>query len=69
MKNKYTELDTDLFLLALQDTDHSREEARERIRKLSPEERRDLRAAMQRLDNLLDDVTLAEMRERRPWKL
>ena len=39
------------------------------IRKLGPEARRDLRAACQTIDELLDDVILAEMRERRPWKL
>jgi hypothetical protein len=39
------------------------------IRKLGPEARRDLRATCQDLDNLIDDVILAEMRERRPWKL
>lgn len=66
---KYIEIDADLLLLAAEDNERSRQEAAERIRKLSPEERRDLRSAMQRLNNLLDDVTLAEMRERRPWKL
>jgi hypothetical protein len=39
------------------------------VRKLGPEARRDLRAVLQDLENLLDDVTLAEMAERRPWKL
>jgi len=39
------------------------------IRKLGPEARRDLRAALQETDAILDDVILAEMRERRPWRL
>lgn len=39
------------------------------IRKLGPEARRDLRAACQSLDELLDDVFLAESRSGRPWKL
>jgi hypothetical protein len=65
----YTEIDSDLLLLAAEDSERSRGEASERIRKLTPEERRDLRAACQKLDNLIDDVWLEEMRERRPWKL
>jgi hypothetical protein len=65
----YTELDSDLLLLAAEDSEHSRQEAAERIRKLSPEERRDLRAACQTLHNLIDEVWLEEMRQRRPWKL
>jgi hypothetical protein len=43
--------------------------AAELLRKLGPEARRDLRAACQDLDYLIDDVILAEMRERRPWRL
>ena len=39
------------------------------IHRLGPEARRDLRAALQDLDYLIDDVILAEMRERRPWKI
>jgi hypothetical protein len=67
--SKYTEIDTDLLLLAAEDSERSRQEAAERIRKLSPEERRDLRAACQRLDNLIDDTWLDELRERRRGKL
>jgi len=44
--NKYIEIDSDLLLLAAEDSERSRREAAERIRKLSPEERRDLRAAL-----------------------
>ena len=63
--SKYTELDSDLLLLAAEDSKRSHKLAAERIRKLSPEERRDLRAAIQRLDYLLDDVTLEEFRHER----
>jgi hypothetical protein len=66
---RYTEIDTDLLLLAAEDSDRGREEARERIRKMTPEEIRDIRAAMQKLDYLLDDTILKKMAERRPWKL
>jgi hypothetical protein len=68
MKNKYREIDADLLLLAAQDTDRSRQEAAERIRKMSAEERSDLRAAMQQLDYLLDDVYLEMSREKRARK-
>jgi hypothetical protein len=63
--SKYIELNTDLLLLAAEDSERSRKEAAERIRKLSPEERRNLRAAIQRLDYLPDDVFLSEQREKR----
>lgn len=58
-----------IFTLTLDAGESNRREAAEMIRKLSPEARRDLRAACQELEELLDDVTLAEMAERRPWKL
>jgi hypothetical protein len=57
-----------LTLLLVAD-EPSRLEAAELIRSLDAEGRVTLRAALQRTDNLLDDVILAEMRERRPWKL
>jgi hypothetical protein len=41
----------------------------EKIRNLPQQARRDLRAACQETEEILDDVTLAEMRERRPWRL
>jgi len=63
--SKYTELDTDLLLLAAEDSERSRQKAAERIRAMTPKERRDLRAACQRLDNLVDDVWLEELREKR----
>ena len=58
-----------IFTLVLGGGESARIEAAELIRKLSTEARRDLRAALQETDHLLDDVILAEMRERRPWKL
>jgi hypothetical protein len=58
-----------IFTLILDAGEASKLEAAELIRKLDPKSRRDLRAALQELDELLDDVSLAEMRERRPWKL
>jgi hypothetical protein len=58
-----------VFTLMLAGNEPARLEAAEIIRKLDAEARRDLRAALQDLDELLDDVTLAELRERRPWRL
>ena len=42
--------------------------AAELIRKLDAKARRDLRAACQDLDNLIDDVWLEELREKRRGK-
>jgi hypothetical protein len=58
-----------IFTHVLTGGDANKRLAAELIRKLGPEARRDLRAALQDLDYLIDDVILAEMRERRPWKL
>jgi len=58
-----------IFTLVLAGGESARLEAAELIRKLSPVAWRDLRAACQDLDYLIDDVILAEMRERRPWRL
>jgi hypothetical protein len=54
-----------IFTLVLGGGESNRKEAAEKIRKLSPEGRRDLRAALQDLDYLLDDVWLEELREKR----
>ena len=58
-----------IFTLMAAPSESNRIEAAELVRKLGPEARRDLRAACQTIDELLDDMILAEMRERRPWKL
>jgi hypothetical protein len=62
---KYTEMDTDLLLLAAQDNERSRSEAAKRIRAMTPQERLALRAALQTLDYLIDSVWLDELRDRR----
>jgi hypothetical protein len=67
--DKYIEIDGDLLLLTAEDSERSRSEAAERIRAMTPEERRDLRAACQRLDRLVENVWFEESREKRPWKL
>jgi len=64
-----TQRQIEIFTLILIDDAGSNLRAAGLIRGLNAKERRDLRAALQDLDNLIDDVTLAEMRERRPWKL
>jgi hypothetical protein len=58
-----------IFVHVLTGGDLNKSLAAELVRKLGPQARRDLRAACQETDEILDDVTLAEMRERRPWKL
>jgi hypothetical protein len=58
-----------IFVHVLTGGDLNKSLAAELIRKLGLQARRDLRAALQDLDYLIDDVILAEMRERRPWKL
>jgi hypothetical protein len=59
----------EVFTSILAGGDFNRRLAIALICKLGPEARRDLRAACQEIDSLIDDVILAEMRERRPWKL
>jgi hypothetical protein len=68
-KNETRETQTEIFALVLAGGESNRQAAAEKIRELGPEARRDLRAALQDLDNILDDTILAELRERRPWKL
>jgi hypothetical protein len=58
-----------IFSLVVTGGEACRQLAAEKIRKLGPEARRDLRAACQETEEILDDVTLAEMAERRPWRL
>jgi hypothetical protein len=67
--NEMSETDTvknqhEIFRLLLAGGDSGKLRASELIRKLSPEARRDLRAALQVTDELVDDVWLQELRER-----
>jgi hypothetical protein len=57
-----------IFVSILTGGDHNRRLAAQLIRKLGPEARRDLRAACQDLDNLIDDTWLEELREKRRHK-
>lgn len=59
----------EIFALIAAGGDACRQLAAELIRQLSPESRRDIRAICQETDALLDTVILAEMAERRPWRL
>jgi hypothetical protein len=58
-----------IFTAILIGGEHNKLLAAELVRKLSLEARRDLRAVCQEVENPVDDVILAEMRSRRPWKL
>lgn len=55
----------EIFALMLAGGERDKLRAAELIHKLSPQERRDLRAGLQTLDYLLDDVFLSEQREKR----
>lgn len=57
-----------IFRLALHGGELNKLKATELIRSLNAAERRDLRAACQDLDNLIDDVWLEELREGRRRK-
>lgn len=67
--SNYSEMDSDLLLLAAEDSERARKEARERITKMTLKERRELRIACQRLEILIENVWFEESREKRPWKL
>jgi hypothetical protein len=54
--------------LILSGTERDKKHAEALIRKLDAVARRDLRAACQRLENLVDDVWLEELREKRRGK-
>jgi len=58
-------LQISIFTLTLIGGDGNRQTAAEKIRELSPEAGRDLRAACQDTDCLIDDVWLEELREKR----
>jgi hypothetical protein len=54
-----------IFTAILTGGDANKRLAEKLIRKLGAEARRDLRATLQTLDNLIDDVWLEEFREKR----
>lgn len=54
-----------IFASILHGGDYNKRLAEKLIRKLGPEARRDLRAALQKLVYMLDDITLEELREKR----
>jgi hypothetical protein len=55
----------ELFALCSAGGDANLKRAASIIRKMSPEERRDVRAGIQTLSELIDDVWLGELREKR----
>jgi len=59
------EIRGELFALCSEGGDASLKRAAAIIRRLSAEERRDVRAGIQQLDNLMDDVFLEQQREKR----
>lgn len=58
----------EIFTSILLGGDHNKRRAAELIRKLDAASRRDLLAACQDLDNLIDDTWLEELREKRRGK-
>lgn len=64
-----TQKQIETFTLILLGGEGNKLKAAELIRSLNPESRRDLRAACQDLDNLIDDVWLQDLREKRRGKL
>jgi len=55
----------ELFALCSAGGDANLKRAAGIIRKLSPEERRDVRAGIQTLSEMIDDITLEELRQKR----
>jgi len=64
MSNEFDAM-VEVFALILDGGESNLAEASDLIRKLGPEDRRDLRAGLQQLDYLLDDVFLSEQRAKR----
>jgi hypothetical protein len=62
---KNTHLAIEIFELLLSGNERDKKHAVNLIRHLDAEGRRDLRAACQRLDNLVEDTWLDELREKR----
>jgi hypothetical protein len=54
----YTEIDTELLLLAASDSDRDQQEACDRLCDMTPAELKLLRAALARLDGMLDALAL-----------
>jgi hypothetical protein len=54
----YTEIDTELLLLAASDSDRDHQEACDRLCDMRPEELKLLRVAVSRLDEMLDALAL-----------
>ena len=52
----YTEIDSDLLLLAASGSDRDRQEIADRLQDMTPAELRRLRAALNDLDNLIDEA-------------
>jgi hypothetical protein len=55
----------EIFTLILSGTERDKKHAANLIRKLDAVARRDLRAACQRLDRLVEDAWMGELREKR----
>jgi len=62
---KNTHLAIEIFELMLSGNERDKKHAVNLILKLNDVERRDLRAACQRLDNLVEDTWLDELRDKR----
>jgi len=54
----YTEIDTELLLLAASNSDRDHQEVADRLCDMTPEELRVLRLAIERLDGMLDALAL-----------
>jgi hypothetical protein len=64
-KRQKLEIRGELFALCSEGREADLNRAAGIIRKMSAEERRDVRAGIQRLDYLMDDICLNEMRDKR----
>jgi hypothetical protein len=65
IRRQKLEIRGELFALCSEGGEADMNRAAGIIRKMSPEERRNVRAGIQQLDHLLDDISLNEMRDRR----
>jgi hypothetical protein len=60
----YTEIDTELLLLAASDSDRDQQEVADRLCDMTPAELKTLRVALARLDGMLDALALDRMDSR-----